>query len=189
MTEPRFEDMPEQNDIAESPEESPQQDEGNALQQDLDEAKAKAQEYLESWQRAQADFANFKKRLEMDKSEAIKYANAGLILKILPVLDDFKRAVEHVPAAMAEDPWVGGINGIARKLETALETAGVSPIKAQGECFDPSVHEAVGCMNGKDGMVIQELQKGYTLNDRILRPSRVMVGNGEKEGEEENSEE
>ncbi len=125
----------------------------------------------------------------MDKSEAIKYANAGLILKILPVLDDFKRAVEHVPAAMAEDPWVGGINGIARKLETALETAGVSPIKAQGECFDPSVHEAVGCMNGKDGMVIQELQKGYTLNDRILRPSRVMVGNGEKEGEEENSEE
>jgi molecular chaperone GrpE len=183
MTDPRFEDMPEQSDITERPEEiSPPAGE-DTLEKDLNEAKAKAQEYLESWQRAQADYANFKKRLEMDKSEAIKYANAGLILKILPVLDDFKRAVEHVPAAMADDPWVGGINGIARKLETALETAGVTPIKAQGECFDPSVHEAVGCMNGKDGMVIQELQKGYMLNDRIIRPARVMVGNGE-EGEE-----
>jgi molecular chaperone GrpE len=181
MTDARFEDTPEHKDITERPEELSSPAEGKTLEQELSEAKAKAQEYLESWQRAQADYANFRKRLEMDKSEAIKYANTGLILRILPVLDDFKRAVAHVPPSMADDPWVEGINGIARKLETALETAGLSPIKAQGENFDPSVHEAAGCAPGKEGIVVQELQKGYMFNERVIRPSRVMVGSGESE--------
>ncbi len=181
MTDARFEDASEHSDITERPEELSPPSERDTLEQELGEAKAKAQEYLENWQRAQADYTNFKKRLEMDKSESIKYANAGLILKILPVLDDFERAVEHVPPSLADDPWVGGINGIARKLETSLETAGLSPIKALGECFDPSVHEASGCAPGKEGIVVQELQKGYMFNERVIRPSRVMVGSGENE--------
>ncbi len=185
MTEDRFEDKPEHNDITERPEELSPPAEEKTLEKELEEARAKAQEYLESWQRAQADFTNFKKRLEMDKCEAIKYANASLILRILPVLDDFNRAIEHVPQSMADDPWMEGINGIARKLETSLETAGLSPIKALEEIFDPSLHEATGCAPGKDGVVVQELQKGYMLNDRVLRPSRVMVGNGEGEAEAE----
>ncbi|MCL2706740.1 MAG: nucleotide exchange factor GrpE [Dehalococcoidia bacterium] len=151
----------------------------DALRQELDEAKAKAQEYLDGWQRSQADFTNFKKRLELDKLEAIKYANAELMLKILPVLDDFERAAEHVPQQMASDPWVGGVNGIARKLETTLETLGLSHIAARDEVFDPCVHEAVSSVPGPDGVVMRELEKGYKLNERVLRPSKVMVGNGE----------
>ncbi|MCL2281402.1 MAG: nucleotide exchange factor GrpE [Dehalococcoidia bacterium] len=151
-----------------------------SLRQELSEAKTKAQEYLDGWQRGQADFTNFRKRLELDKLDAIKYANAELMLKILPVLDDFERAVEHVPQQMASDPWVGGVNGIARKLENTLEVLGLSRIKAQDEVFDPCVHEAVSCIPGPDGMVIKELEKGYMLNERVLRPAKVMVGNGEE---------
>jgi len=153
----------------------------DALRQELDEAKAKAQEYLDGWQRGQADFANFKKRLELDKLDAIKYANADLMLKILPVLDDFERAAEHIPSQMVSDPWVGGVSGISRKLETILEALGLSCIKAQGEMFDPCVHEAICSVSGPDGQVIRELEKGYKLNERILRPSKVMVGNGEND--------
>jgi len=179
MTESSFENTPQQDEITQrqAEESSPENRTG---EQELIEARAKAQEYLESWQRAQADYANFKKRLEMDKNEAVKYANASLIQRLLPVLDDFERAVAHVPPSMADDPWVGGINGIARKLATALESAGLSPIKAQGEIFDPSFHEAAGCAPGKEGTVVHELQKGYMLNERVLRPSRVMVGAGEE---------
>ncbi|MCL1885293.1 MAG: nucleotide exchange factor GrpE [Dehalococcoidia bacterium] len=150
-----------------------------ALRQELDAAKAKAQEYLDGWQRGQADFTNYKKRLELDKLDAIRYANADMMLKILPVLDDFERAAEHVPPQMASDPWVGGVNGIARKLENVLEVLGLSRIKAQDEVFDPSVHEAVSSVPGPDGMVVGELGKGYMLNERVLRPAKVMVGNGE----------
>ncbi|MCL2140402.1 MAG: nucleotide exchange factor GrpE [Dehalococcoidia bacterium] len=152
-----------------------------SLKKELDETKALAKEYLDGWQRGQADFVNFKKRLEQDKIDYIKFANADLMLKILPVLDDFERAAEHMPAKMASDPWVDGVSGIARKLETTLEGLGLSRINAQGEVFDPCVHEAVGNVSGPDGQVIKELQKGYKLNERVLRPSKVMVGNGAEE--------
>ena len=179
MPDARFEDMEQHTDITERPEELSPPADVNALKQSLIEARAKAQEYLESWQRAQADYANFKKRLEQDKLDAVKYANAGMILKILPVLDDFERAVEHMPPELEKAPWVGGINGIARKLESTLESSGLTCIKAQGEFFDPSLHEAVGSAPGAEGMVVRELEKGYKLNERVLRPARVLVGSGE----------
>jgi molecular chaperone GrpE len=159
------------------------------LKQALADAKAKAREYLEGWQRGQADFVNYKKRLEQDKTDTIKYANAGLILKILPVLDDFERAIEAVPLSMAKDSWVGGINGIARKLENSLEAVGLNHIKAWGEVFDPSLHEAVGSSSGMEGIVVREMEKGYKLNERVLRPARVVVGNGEGDSASEPSKE
>jgi molecular chaperone GrpE len=179
MLDDDFSDMPAHGEITERPEELEPVVNIAALKKELIDVKARAQEYLEGWQRGQADFVNYKKRLEQDKIDAVKYANAGLILKIIPVLDDFERAVDHVPAELAEAPWVGGINGIARKLESVLESFGVSRIKAQGEFFDPSQHEAVGSAPGAEGMVVRELAKGYKLNDRVLRPARVVVGNGE----------
>ena len=188
MTDPRFEDVPERDEITERPEELEPVVDIAALKNEVIEAKAKAQEYLESWQRAQADYANFKKRLEQDKIDAVKYANAGMILKILPVLDDFERAVEHVPPELEKAPWVGGINGIARKLENALELVGVTAIKAQGEYFDPNLHEATGSMPGPEGVVVRELSRGYKLGDRVLRPARVMVGNGEEDPKEPSEE-
>ena len=185
MPDARFEDMEQHTDITERPEELSAPADVRALKQSLIEARAKAQEYLEGWQRGQADFVNYKKRLEQDKVDGIKYANAGLILKILPVLDDFERAIGAVPPSMAKEPWVGGINGIARKLESTLEASGLTRIKAQGEFFDPSLHEAVGSAPGAEGMVVREVGKGYKLNERVLRTARVLVGSGEG-GEDEN---
>ena len=179
MTDPRSEENEQTRDIFERPEElSPPANVG-ALKQDLIEARAKAQEYLEGWQRGQADFVNLKRRLEQDKLDAVKYANAGLITKIIPVLDDFERAVGAVPPSMAGEAWVDGINGIARKLFGVLEAVGVGLIKAQGENFDPSMHEAVGSAPGEEGEVVRELATGYRLNERVLRPAKVLVGNGE----------
>jgi len=172
-------------DVFENNEEELKQNEEGALvseleslQSELSETKAKMQEYLDGWQRGQAEFSNYRKRLDQDKIDAIKYANAELMLKILPVLDDFERASGHIPPKLVSDPWVDGVKGIARKLESILESLGLSLIKAQGEVFDPCVHEALGNIAGADGMVIQELQKGYKLHERVLRPSKVMVGNG-----------
>ena len=162
-------------------------DEGNEeeqpedLEQALAEAREKTEEYLANWQRTQADFTNYRRRSEQEKEELGKSANTQLILDILPVLDDLERAFESITPEVAELSWVEGIRLIERKLQTGLEAQGVSQIKALGEAFDPNFHEAEMHDKGEDGMVIQELQKGYMLHDRVIRPSRVVVGNGETE--------
>ena len=167
--------------ISEENEQNP--DDVSALKQELIEAKVKAQENLDAWKLEAADSRNLKARLNQEKIDAIKYANADLIRKIIPVHDDFERAIDAVPEAMVGEAWVDGINGIERKLFAILESVGVTRIKARGELFDPSQHEAVGSVPGAEGMVIRELEKGYKLNGRLLRPSRVLVGNGEDETE------
>ena len=149
------------------------------LEKIIADTKQKAEEYLDSWKRAQADFINYKRRLEQEKLEMGVYANTQLILTLLPILDDFERAFESISPKMAKANWVEGIKLVERKLKTTLEAQGLSPIHAIGETFDPNLHEAVMHVKGEDGKVIQELQKGYRLHDKILRPSKVAVGNGE----------
>ncbi len=153
----------------------------DALSRELAEAQAKAGENLANWQRAQADFINYKRRLEMDRDEALRYAQFNLLQEILPVLDDFERAGKAIPAGYSEQPWVEGVISIQRKFSAVLESQGVKEIKALGEQFDPCRHEAVMQVPGPEGMVVQELQKGYMLHDRILRASRVAVGNGQNQ--------
>jgi molecular chaperone GrpE len=149
------------------------------LQKMLAESKQKADDYLDSWKRAQADFINYKRRADQEKMEMGVYANTQLILSLLPVLDDFERAVDSLTPKLAKVDWVHGIRLVERKLRTTLEAQGMSPIKALGEDFDPNLHEAVMHVKGEDGKVVRELQKGYRLHDKILRPSKVAVGNGE----------
>jgi molecular chaperone GrpE len=149
------------------------------LEKILAETKKKADDYLDSWKRAQADFINYKRRAEQEKMEMGVYANTQLILALVPVLDDFERAVDSLTPKLAKLDWVHGIQLVERKLRTTLEAQGLSPIKAVGEMFDPNLHEAVMHVNGEDGKVVHELQKGYRLHDRILRHSQVAVGNGE----------
>jgi molecular chaperone GrpE len=141
--------------------------------------KQKAEEYLDSWKRAQADFINYKRRAEQEKREMGDYANTQLILTLLPVLDDFKRAFDAIPPKFVKTSWVDGIRLVERKLWTALEGQGLSPIIAIGETFDPNLHEAVMHSKGEDGKIVQEMQKGYKLHDKVIRPSQVVVGNGE----------
>jgi molecular chaperone GrpE len=153
------------------------------LEKALAEAQNKAGEYLAAWQRSQADFINFKRRSEQERLEFNKFANANLCTSILPVVDDLERAISHIPAEYAKNDWVEGVKLVEKKFKTILEGFGVKPIFALGMEFDPNLHEALRQEKGKEGLIIGELQKGYTLNDKMLRPARVIVGNGE--GEEE----
>ena len=156
-----------------------------ALKQALAEEKARAEANLAGWQRAQADFINYKRRSEQEKEEIGKFANSILILSLLPILDDWERALASIPDDLADLSWVDGIRLIERKIRGILEAQGLSPIKAIGEPFDPNLHEAAMQGKGKEGIVVDELQKGYKLYDRVIRPAKVVVGNGEEEEKEE----
>jgi len=151
------------------------------LKEMLGEMQAKAEANLAGWQRAQADFINYKRRSEQEKAEVAQFANSVLVLSLLPILDDFERAFISIPPRLEKMSWVDGIKLIERKLWASLEAQGLSPIKALGEPFDPNLHEAVRQDRGKEGIVIEEVQKGYKLNDRVIRPTMVVVGNGEEE--------
>jgi molecular chaperone GrpE len=153
------------------------------LQHHLDDARAQGDEHLRAWQRAAADYANYKRRTEEDRELLARFANATLIGKLLTVLDDFDRALEHVPED-AHEGWVDGVRLVERKLRGVLESEGVTPIEALGLPFDPNVHEAVvhePTSDHPDNQVIGELQRGYRLHDRVLRPALVRVANNPKE--------
>jgi len=156
-----------------------------ALKKALTKEREKAEGYLANWQRAQADFINYKRRSEQEQGEISKFANTSLMFNLLPILDDLERAFTSIPPNLARLTWVDGIRLIERKLQTSLEVQGLSPIKALGEPFDPKFHEAAMHGKGKEGIVVEELQKGYKLNDRVIRPSMVVVGNGEEEEKKE----
>ncbi len=158
-------------------------DDVEGLKQALAEEKEKAETYLANWQRAQADFVNYKRRSEQEKEETSKFANSALMLNLLSALDDLERAFTSIPPKLAKVGWVDGIKLIERNLRASLEAQGLSPIKAQGETFDPHLHEAIRQDKGKEGIVIEEIQKGYKLHDRVIRPSRVVIGSGEVEEE------
>jgi len=150
------------------------------LQQALAEEKEKTEKYLANWQRCQADFVNYKQRAEQEKGEIIEFANSTLICNLLPIMDDLERAFASVPADLEESNWTEGIKLIYNKFKTTLEAQGLTEIEARGEPFDPSFHEAVMQQDGKEGMVIEELQKGYKFKEKVIRPSLVTVGKGRK---------
>ena len=138
-------------------------------------------DHRDQWLRAAADYKNFKRRTEQERAELIRSASAGLLLKLLPVIDDLERALASVTPDVAATPWYNGFRLIPQKLQTVLESEGVAPIAALGQDFDPNFHEAViyePAGEGQEGKVVGELQKGYKLRDRVLRPTMVKVGQG-----------
>jgi len=154
-----------------------------ALERELIETRARAEENLYNWQRSAADFSNFKRRTDEERATVGQFSNAVLINKLLAVLDDFDRALESVPAD-AHDPWIEGVRLVERKMRNVLESEGVTPIDAVGQPFDPNLHEAVvheETADHRDNHVIGELQRGYRLHDRVIRPSLVRVANNPKE--------
>ncbi len=168
---------------AKQPEQPEVADDVDSLRQALSEDREKAEQYLAGWQRAQADYQNLKRRTEQEKEEAIRFANAMLILGLLPVLDDMERAFATISTELAGLTWVDGIRLIYRKLRAALEANGLSEIQAVGQPFDPNLHEAVVHQEGEEGVVLSELQKGYKLHDRVIRPTMVVVGRSGGEGQ------
>jgi molecular chaperone GrpE len=145
------------------------------LKKKLEAAEAKASDYKDSWLRSQADFQNYKKRLERDNEMMYTSMKGDIIKKVLPALDDLERALQN---RRAEDPWADGIELIARKLQNMLESEGVKKIEALGVEFDPNFHEAIShepANGAKSGHVIGVVQNGYMLGERVIRPALVRV--------------
>lgn len=145
----------------------------------LAKTREQADENLRNWQRTAADFSNYKRRTDDERKAVGMMANAILIGRVLGVLDDFDRALDSVPAEVHEG-WVDGIRLVERKLQALLEAEGVTPIEAIGQLFDPNLHEAVvheETTEHPDNTVIGEVQRGYLLHERVLRPSLVRVAN------------
>lgn len=148
------------------------------LQQELEEARRKAAENSEGWQRERADFLNYKKRIERDQALISQSITGEVIKKYLAVLDDLERALKARPTEGDGAAWANGIELIQRKLTNILENEGVLQIPAQGAQFDPTVHEAITHEDSPDhesGQVIEVLQHGYKIGDRVLRPALVRV--------------
>jgi molecular chaperone GrpE len=151
---------------------------GAAPEDQLSRAREDAQKYLDNWRRAEADFQNFKRRAEQERDESRRFSHASLIINLLPILDDFERAFSSLDMNLAGLTWFDGMRLIYRKLWALLENTGVTPIQSEGQTFDPRYHEAVAHADGEEGKVISEVQRGYMLHDRVLRPAMVVVGNG-----------
>lgn len=158
-------------------------EQAGSLEDQLQATRAQAAEYLEGWQRARAEFANFKRRTENEREEVTRLANSGLVYQLLPILDDLKRAEETLPDDLRHLDWVDGVLMVARKLQTTLESAGLAPIQALGEPFDPNYHDAMIYAPVDDpamsDRVVEELQKGYLFGGKVLRPTMVKVGRTE----------
>lgn len=145
------------------------------LERQLAEAKEEAQTNLSGWQRAAADFENYKKREEAKQSEILDFAKEVTIVKMLPTLDALEQGLRHAPDGVDVN-WLKGIEGTLQKLDKVLEEMGVKRIETVGKPFDPNFHEAVREVVGEeDGVVIEELQTGFELNGKVIRPSQVVI--------------
>ena len=148
------------------------------LEEQLAAAQDKAAEYLDGWQRERAEFANARKRLEKRRIEAFNNASVDHAAKLLPLLDDFDRALLNVPAEIEANSWFEGIQLVRRKFQTIMEGLKVEVIEAVGQPFDPNFHEALSLKEVDDvesGIIVEELLIGYRLGDRVIRPSLVNV--------------
>ena len=152
-----------------------------ALTQQLAQEKERAEANLASWQRSAADFQNYKRRVEQEREEVARLSNAALIINLLPLMDDLERALDSVDTRLAGMTWLDGLRLIHRKFQALLEMNGVTEIEADGEDFDPNVHEAVTFGPGEENKVTAVVQKGYRLGGRVLRPAMVVVGKQEQQ--------
>jgi molecular chaperone GrpE len=144
----------------------------------LAESQSKAEEYLDGWQRARADFANYKKRVEREQAQTHQNAAANIFRRFLDVLDDLDRALKNRPQEGDVAAWSAGIDLVYRKFFSILESEGVTLMLAEGEYFDPNLHEALSQEENdqyESGQIIAVVKNGYMLGDRVLRPALVRV--------------
>lgn len=138
----------------------------------------KAEEYLDLLRRTQADFVNYRRRVGQEQAETRLTAQCELLNHLLPILDDFGRALGATPPELAKDPWAQGLFLIARRLTTVLDQLGVRQLGTPGEMFDPRWQEAMTTEARADvpeGTILQVLQPGYALGERVIRPAQVVV--------------
>ena len=159
-----------------------QNDDYAALKAELEQTQIKLQEMVTISQRALADLQNFRRRSEEEKTNFVQYANAELIIDLLPAIDNIHRALNHDPK---DTNWAEGVKQSLKQLTQVLEKRNVKNILTTGQKFDPTLHEALLVGPGEKDMVIEELEKGYMLGDKVIKRARVKVGNGEASGPKE----
>ncbi len=146
--------------------------------EEIDHLNQKVDEFSDGWQRERAEFANYRKRMSRDL-DAQKINNMiDIIKKYLAVKDDLERALKNMPAALTDEPWIDGIQLINQKLSNLLDGEGIQSIPAEGAAFDPEIHEAISHENNPEvesGFIIEVVQQGYTIGERVVRPSQVRV--------------
>lgn len=174
-----------ETEVTEKPAETPAE---APAEEALAASQAEAQKNYDLYLRARADLENFRKRSQREKEDLARFANENLLREFLPVADNLERALDHAASEEGgSEGLVKGVEMVLGQFRRALEKFGVAPVSAVGEPFDPSRHEALGQVESSEhppNTVVQELQKGYLLNDRLLRPSLVMVAKAPQAGEE-----
>ena len=152
--------------------------EAQPLEEQLAAAQAEAARNLDGWQRSQAEFANARKRFDKQRAETYVNATIDLVSKLLPLIDDFERALDSVPENEQNDPWVAGVSLVYRKMSSVLDEMNVQVIPSVGEPFDPNQHEALTQESSDEhqsGVIVREMRRGYRLGDRVIRPALVSV--------------
>lgn len=148
------------------------------LQAKIEALTAQADDYAQRLARSQADFDNFRKRTIREKEELGKYASSKLITELVPVIDNFGRALDTLPEGEGAESFVKGVQMIHRQFENVLQAEGLTAMNTVGEAFNPEFHQAVMQVESdeyEEGIVVEELQKGYMLKDKVLRPAMVKV--------------
>lgn len=167
-------------EVTEEPSEQIPSDEKTVeeFQAEIEALRAQADEYLDGWQRSRAEFANYKKRTEREKEELHAQVTGKILTHYLGIIDDLERALNDRPMESESNAWAEGIELIYIKLKAILGSEGIEPIEAEGKTFDPNFHEAISYEEDddhRDGEVIEVVQRGYILGDRVLRPAKVRV--------------
>lgn len=153
-------------------------DELASMHAELEQLRSIAEENLDGWQRSQAEFANYRKRIERDRQQQHEDVSAKILVKYLDVVDDMERALKNAPQDNDGAQWAEGISLIYRKLMTILENEGVASMGADGSMFDPNLHEAIAQEDSSEhesGQIIEVIQQGYTIGERVLRPAMVRI--------------
>jgi molecular chaperone GrpE len=146
--------------------------------EELDDMRQKVDEFSDGWQRERAEFANYRKRVERDREMERQNSKIEIIKKYLAVNDDFERAMKNIPQESVQAAWLEGLQLINQKLKTLLDGEGITAIPAENKAFDPVLHEAISHEDNPDfesGQIIEVVQKGYAIGDRVIRPALVRV--------------
>jgi len=147
------------------------------LKAELEEKTKECSENFDKWIRLLAEFENYKKRMQKDKADLIKFGNESLLKALLPVLDNLDRAIQHAKAGNESSSLVEGVELVQKQFLAALERFGVKPVPVEGEIFDPEKHEAVSTAetDAEPNRVVSKVGSGYYYHDRLLRPAKVIV--------------
>ena len=156
-----------------------QQQAAQTQSEEITELQKKCDEYLAGWQRAKADYSNREKDIAREKTEFLKFGNAALILELIPIFDNFREAMMHIPNEHKTDEWVMGIELVKKQISDFLKNFGAETYGKEGEAFDPNLFEALDetdAEEDKKGKIVKVVRMGYKLHGRVIRPSQVIVG-------------